>query len=126
MQFECRCRILSALSWVLVRRRAERSLYLRNKDFGFEAELFHRKDTARDVPRAVFTVEVVNGEVSAIGHGAHPRIAQVAAAAIVTQNHFPAFRDVPRLGVEDARADAEGFVAVPVDQQNPPIRQKAY
>src|SRR5688572_32334672 len=77
----------------------------------------------RDVARAIGEIEIINHQDSMSRHDDCPWIAEVAIASVIAEDELVRLRGIRALGIQDARPDAEGRMAVAINQKHPLVGQ---
>src|SRR5688572_25720082 len=90
-----------------------------------ETRSVYLHDRAFDRARAVGTVEVVDHHRPVRRNHGGPRVAEIDAAAIITQHDFRRRGGIGTFRLEYARANAIRLVPVTIDQQHAIVREAA-
>src|SRR5260221_8584559 len=81
------------------------------------------KESSRDMPGAVSTIEIINHEGAILRHHRRPGVTEVAVAAVLAQDDLRRRRGACAFGIKHPRPHPKWRVTIAIDQQHALVRE---
>src|SRR5258706_15023631 len=81
------------------------------------------KESPRDVPDAIGTIEIINHEGAVLRHHRRPGVTEIAVAAVVAQNNLVCGGWICAFGIKHPGSHPKWRVTIAKDQQHPLVRE---